>query len=311
MKYFWIALGAALIILVAVIFGLPKRPFEPTSESGRLKVAATMFPLYDIVREVGGDYVDAKLIVPPGASPHFFEFTPRQLQELQDTRLLFEIGHGVDAWISRIENVAPGAQRITVDKGIQLRKAAANKDDEGDEEHEENSDGIDPHYWLHLGNARIMASTVADSLAAADPAHAGVYQENVRDYQEKLAVKEQELLALLAPLRGEKILTLHDAWYYFSDNFGLEVVGTFEPAVGGEPTPRYLENLRKQIKAYGISVVFFEPQLITPSLSHFAQDEGLRLALIDEVGGVEGRMTYLELMDYNARAVLEAFRGAP
>ena len=43
--------------------------------TGGMKVAATIFPLYDMVREIGGERVEVELIVSPGASPHLFEFT--------------------------------------------------------------------------------------------------------------------------------------------------------------------------------------------------------------------------------------------
>ncbi|MBI4250373.1 zinc ABC transporter substrate-binding protein [Candidatus Uhrbacteria bacterium] len=309
MKFFWITLGAAALIIVFGLAGLQKRTDVPSSKDDRIQVAATIYPLYDFVREVAGDYVDVHLIVPSGASPHLYEFTPRQLQDLQGIRVLFDIGHGIDAWATRLESVAPEMQRVTVDKGIVLRKEAAN--DHEEDEHGENADGIDPHYWLHFGNARMMVATIAEGLVAADPVHASVYQENAVRYQKKLAEKEQELPSLLAPLRGTRIVSLHDAWYYFSDNFGLIVAGTFEPAAGGEPTPQYLANLRAEIKSYGIPVLFSEPQLATPSLSSFANDEGLRLGIIDPLGGSQGRMTYLELMEYNVRSIIGAFSDIP
>lgn len=309
MKYFWIAVGIALLILIAVTIGLQQRTVTPTSEDGRLQVAATIYPLYDIVREIAGEYAEVKLIVPPGATPHFFEFTPRQLQELQRTRILFEIGHGIDSWAMGVKNVASDMILYTVDKGITLRQTAIHDDEEiaSAEDEQEDTGGIDPHYWLHLGNARLIAGNVAEGLAVADPEHALLYRENALRYQEEISTKEQELLSFLAPVRGKQILTLHDAWYYFSDNFGLIVAGTFEPAAGGEPTPQYLTRLRAKIARVGAVALFSEPQLATPSMRNFADEAGFRLGVLDPIGGSEGRATYLELMEYNTRAILAAF----
>lgn len=310
MKYSWITVGAAffILLLIVIMMGPQKRATAPQSGEDRLQVAATIYPLYDIVREVAGEHADVKLIVPPGASPHLFEFTPRQLQDLQRTRVLFQIGHGLDSWVSHIESVVPSMVRITADKNITLRQSSA--PDHDDEKKIGDTDGEDPHYWLHFGNARIMVSTIAEGLAAADPTHAISYRKNAAGYQSRLIEKEQELVLLLAPARGKKILTLHDAWYYFSDNFGLTVAGAFEPAAGGEPTPQYLAHLREDIKQYGIPVLFSEPQLATVSLATFAHDEGLRLGILDPIGGLEQRMTYLELMEYNARSIRSAFSDA-
>ncbi|MBI2484521.1 zinc ABC transporter substrate-binding protein [Candidatus Uhrbacteria bacterium] len=309
MKYVWIAFGIAVFTFAAVIIGLQKGSPTAPNEDGRIQIAATIYPLYDMVREVAGEYADVNLIVPPGASPHFFEFSPRQLQDLQTADTLFEIGHGIDRWASRLEAIAPTVQRVILDKGIVLRNEASHEEETENNANDadEDTSGIDPHYWLHFGNARVMVSTIAERLAAIDPIHAPSYRENAARYQDRLSEKEQEMISLLASVRGKEILTLHDAWYYFSDNLGLVVAGTFEPAAGGEPTPRYLANLRAKIKEYGISVLFSEPQLATPSLSAFAQDERLRLGILDPIGGVEGRMTFMELMEYNARSILAAF----
>ena len=49
----------------------------------KLKLSATIFPLYDILKNVGGDLVDVHLIVPPGASPHIYEFSPKDLGKMK------------------------------------------------------------------------------------------------------------------------------------------------------------------------------------------------------------------------------------
>src|SRR5512145_3554851 len=66
----------------------------------RVKVAATIFPLYDIVRQVAGPVADVVLILPPGASPHTFEPTPAGVRALAGAGALFVVGHGLDAWVA-------------------------------------------------------------------------------------------------------------------------------------------------------------------------------------------------------------------
>jgi zinc transport system substrate-binding protein len=292
MKSSLLILGAAAVLLVVgiVYFMTGTVPFQ--DKTGKTAVAATIYPLYDIALNVAGKDAEVKLILPPGASPHLFEFSPKQLEGLQNVREIFAIGHGLDDWAAQVTNVAKGARVTVVDKGIEFRKF-------------ENG-AIDPHYWLHLGNARQIADNIAKGLAELDPANAEAYRARADAYKIKLSEKEFKLRGVLTSAQGKPILTFHDAWFYFAGNFGLKIAGTFEPAAGEEPTPRYLAGLRREIGEKRIRIIFVEPQLSTAVLESFAEDNDLSVAELDPLGGVEGRKTYLELMEFNANSIRQA-----
>ena len=287
-----LAVIAGLVIIGIVCLRTGKAPLPPGT--GKLVVAGTIYPLYDIARNVAGDEGAVTVIVPPGASPHLFEFSPKQLKELQEVRAVFAIGHGLDNWATRVTNVVKSARVVTVDQGVELRTF---------------EDGTtDPHYWLNFGNAQKITENIAKELIKIDPAHAEVYQRNSNSYKEKLSEKERELKEILAPVQGMPILTFHDAWFYFSEDFGLKIVGTFEPAAAEEPTPRYLAKLQRKIKSEHVRIIFIEPQLSTAVLQTFAKDNNVRIAELDPLGGVEGRTTYLDLMEFDANSIREALQ---
>jgi zinc transport system substrate-binding protein len=287
-----LAVVAGVIVLTISYFRPGKAPLQ--SAPIRLTVAGTIYPVYDITRNVIGNEGVAKVIVPPGASPHLFEFSPRQIQALQDVRVVFAIGHGLDNWVTQITSVVKGSRVVVVDQGIELRTF---------------EDGTtDPHYWLHFGNARKITDNIAKALTEIDPAHAQAYLENAQAYKQKLGEKEHELNEALGPAREIPVLTFHDAWFYFAANFGLKITGTFEPAAGEEPTPRYLAELQKKIQAEHVHIIFIEPQLSTGLLKTFAQDNKVSIAELDPLGGVEGRDTYLALMGFNANSVRQALQ---
>lgn len=291
--YFLILAIAAAVVIVGMVYFRPGKPaFE--AEAGKPTVAATIYPLYDIARNVAGDAAAVELIVPPGNSPHLFEFSPRQLQTLQNAKAVFAIGHGLDNWVTQVTNVVKGARVIVMDQGIDLRKF---------------EDGTtDPHYWLNFGNARKITENIAEALIQMDPVHAELYHENAKAYKEKLAGKERELKGVLGPAQGIPILTFHDAWFYYSENFGLKIAGTFESAAGEEPTPRYLAELQQKIKTEHIHIIFIEPQISSAVLKSFAKDNNVNMAELDPLGGVGGRTTYLELMEFNADSIRRALR---
>jgi zinc transport system substrate-binding protein len=266
--YIWILAAATVLPLASVAI---RRAQIVRTPSPRLAVAATIYPLYDIVRNVAGKEADVQLIVPPGVSPHLFEFSPRQLQALQDVRLIFTIGHGLDDWAAQAARATKDARVFPVDQGIRLRTSR---------------DGaVDPHYWLPLCNARQIAAACEVTLKRT----------------------EQQLKTLLRPLEGTPILTFHDAWAYFAANFDLNIAGTIEPSAGGEPTPRYPAELQKKIQSQNIRAVFLEPQFATSRIQSFARDNHVGIAELALLGGVEGRTAYIDLMTFNARVMDHAY----
>ena len=119
---FLLILGAVAGIIVIGIIYYKGGKTPSREETGKAVVAATIYPLYDMARNVAGDNAEVKLILPPGASPHLFEFFPRQLKELQNVKAVFAIGHGLDDWATQVINVSRNARVIIVDYGIDLRK---------------------------------------------------------------------------------------------------------------------------------------------------------------------------------------------
>jgi ABC-type Zn uptake system ZnuABC Zn-binding protein ZnuA len=258
-------------------------------------LAATIFPLFDIVRHVAGPAAAVTLMLPPGASPHTFEPTPSQVRALAGARVVFVIGHGLDDWAARLARSTGAARVVVVDRGVALRREA---------------DGtVDPHYWLAPANAKAIARTVAGELEGLVPARRSDIQSALTRYLGQLDAVEAEIRGILADLPTRRIATFHDAFGYFAEAFGLEVAAVFEPYPGREPGPRFVAEFQRRVRASGVRTLFAEPQLSLDPLRPLARDLGVTLSVLDPLGGVSGRDTYLELLRFNARQVAAAVRG--
>jgi ABC-type Zn uptake system ZnuABC Zn-binding protein ZnuA len=264
-------------------------------------LAATIFPAADIVRRIAGP--DARVIqmLPAGASPHTFDLTPGQVKELQGARLVFKIG-GIDDWVDAVAESLPGAAMVRLDKGIALMPFGEDGHGHSDHRHPE----YDPHYWLSAANAAVMARTIAAALSRCDPTHAALYQGNSRLLDRELTVLHGEIKKELSTLKDRRLIVFHDGWRYFAAAYGLEIVAVFQLSPGREPTPRELQGLYAQARRHGITAIFSEPQLPATSLEPLLQDLGLKLVVIDPLGGAAAGDSYAALLRRNARAVRQA-----
>lgn len=282
-----------------------KTETRPQPAAGRLKVAATILPLADIAKNVGGDRVEAFSLLPPGASPHTFEPTPEIVKRLQDARILFMVGHGLDGWAAQLAKDLPGLKTITVDDGIAFLKHQEIAAIGGHDDEDEAAGGDDPHYWLSAKNGQTISRNVARALAETDPEGAATYETNLNAYLEALDRTDRRIIALLQPKHGAKLVTHHHAWGYFAAAYGLSIVGSFEPSPGQNLTPKEMAELEKLIRENGIQTVFIEPQLSEQVAEPMAQDLKLRIRTLDPEGGFFNK-GYAEMLEANAQVLAES-----
>jgi ABC-type Zn uptake system ZnuABC Zn-binding protein ZnuA len=295
-------LGVLWLAVSSAVWGAPPPP--------ALKVAATIFPLYDLVRQVAGPAVEVVLLVPPGASEHTFNVKPGTVRAIAGCRAMFAIGHGLDDWAARLAREAGVQRTIVPDAGVTLRRGASEHPhgDRHAKSHTRSRDTVDPHYWLSIPNASRMVHNIADALGQIDPPARAAYQQRAAAYLEQLDSVDAEIRRLLTDLPRRDIATFHRAFDYFAEAYGLQVVAVFEPVPGKEPGPRYVEAFQRQVRAHKLRTVFIEPQLSEAALRGLTQDLGITLRKIDPLGGAQGVESYLAMMQFNASQIAAALR---
>ena len=302
-------------IIVILIFGLLLASLlywgyqgqkKETSTASR-KISTTIFPLYDIAKHIAGEQIEVVLLLPPGASPHSYEPSPEGIKKLQGSSALFYIGHGIDTWSTDMARSAGIEHQVIVDKNVTLLKMTdEHHHDEEVQGHEEPIDGMDPHYWLNFANAQGIALQIRDELSAQYPEYKTSFHQNYESYQSELQKADRELTDKVQQLPNKNIATFHNAYGYLADNFGLTIVTTFEEFPGEEPTAEYLQEFTTEIQAHKLTAIFAEPQFATRSLQPIAEDLGITISQLDPIGGVDGRDSFISLMNYNVNQVISA-----
>lgn len=290
-----------LVAVAAVAASIALAPRRQT-HSGP-SVAVTSFPLQDVVSSVAGPGIRVVTIMPPGANAHTFDPTPAAVRALTGASAIYAIGHGFDDWVDTLLADAY-VQKIVVDRSITLRESTEHAGEEPAAGEEDEHGAVDPHYWLVARNMIEVARTVAADLSTRFPDRRDEIAANLVATEARYAAADAEITRLLADAPRTDIVTLHDAWYYFAEAYGLTVVGSFEPSAAREPSPRYLAELEKAVRGAGVSVVYKEPGMPTAGLEAFAADNGLRIVALDTVEGASAE-PYDVIMIRNATTIKE------
>ncbi len=297
-----------LTLLIFILSACSSRPVIETElekeVEDKLVVAATIFPIYDLVKEVGGEKVEAYLILKPGASPHTFESVPSQVKALQSASLFFYNGLSLDDWAKDIGKDS-SAELIDLSNYVDLMDY---KEADDHHDHHDHSD-IDPHYWLSPNNGKKMIEAIANYLAQKDSSNSDYYQNRAQEYMTDL---DNRIIAWqdgLLDLETRDLVVFHGAWNYFADFFDLNIVANFEPFPGQTPSPKYIIELKNTIRNYNISTLFIEPQLSKDALLGLAADLDVEIGVLDPLGGVDSRLNYINLIDYNVNTIYQALNN--
>ena len=285
------------------------------SPSSGLVVATTVAPITSIVAAVAGDNVTIEGIVPEGTNSHTFEPEPQAAELLSKADLIFINGLKLeDPTLGLAEaNKKPDGEIVELGTVV-LPESEYIYDFSFPEE-----DGKpNPHLWTDPGYAVAYADLVRQKLSERDPANASEYQANFDTFKveaDKLADAVRADQATV-PAGQLKLVTYHDAYAYFADNFGWEVVGAIQPSSFDEPSPSEIGDLIEQIRTEGVPTIFGSEVFPSPVLEAIAAETGVRYEdslRDDDLPGAPGEKEHslLELLRYNYRTMIAGLGGQP
>ena len=286
--------------------------------SEKLPVITSIYPVADMVQQVGGDYVDVTFILPAGASPHTFEPKPSLVKKISSARIFFMVGAGLEFWAEKfIDMAGPGLTTVVLSDGVSLiHTAGYHHENKAKHYHakvrvsDQESSVANPHIWLDPVIAESMVNKIATALCEVDHLHITYYMKRRQRYLEKLDNLDQMIQKTVSTFTIRKYVSFHASWDYFARRYGLESAGIIEAAPGRNPTPIQIKNIVVMIKKYHIRAVFAEPQLNPRAAEVIAREAKVNVLLLDPLGGpnLKGRNTYIDLMKYNLNVMQEAMK---
>lgn len=289
-------------------------------DDGRLQVVCTLFPYYDFVRQIGGEDVNATLLVSAGREVHSFEPTPLDAVRLSRADVFICNGGESEAWVTELLSAAGediGQVLVMMDhadvlaeeiqEGMQIRE---NEEDEEEEEVE-----YDEHIWTSPVVAAELCRVIAGALAAADPNHADAFQHRLDSYLAQLTELDADFRQVVAEGR-RTMLIFGDRFplLYFCRTYGLDYRAAFhgcssdtEPGLG---TLKYLIDMVRSRQIPVVYTIELSSQKVARAI---ADTTGARVLTFHSCQTVsradfDAGATYLSLMRQNLAALKEGLQ---
>ncbi|MBB3423317.1 zinc transport system substrate-binding protein [Rhizobium sp. BK312] len=261
---------AASLLLSALLVG------TAATAADAPKVVVSIKPIHSLVAAVMQGVGTPDLIVDGAASPHTYALKPSNARSLQEAKLVFWVGPGMEAFLQKpLAALGSNATIVELDDApgitkLKFREGGAFEPHDDGDEHEASDDHahghnhdhgeFDTHLWLDPHNAKAMVSEITTSLVAADPANALTYQANQKALNDKLGALDTEIASTLAPVKDKPFIVFHDAYQYFEHRYGVRVSGSITVSPETIPGAQRVAEIHSKVADLGATCVFAEPQ---------------------------------------------------
>jgi zinc transport system substrate-binding protein len=295
----------------------------------RLRVMTTLFPYYDWAGIIGGDQVEAVLLLPPGVEAHSFDPTPKDIARLKNSDIFIYTGRYMEPWaddlvtgavVTGLGVVEAGAlvELIGEDDGHHHHHGHGEKKPDTHGAHGKHGDGhgtVDPHIWLEFTNAAKIVLGMARAFAEKDPKNGELYKTRAQAYGDSLRELDQRYAKTLETCRQRTIIYGgHFAFGYAAKRYKLKHISPYKGfSPNAEPSPRDVAELTRRMKKEGHSHIFFE-EGIEPKVARVISGEtGAKMLLLHGAHNLgkkelEQKVTYLSLMNDNLERLQEGLQ---
>jgi manganese/zinc/iron transport system substrate-binding protein len=278
----------------------------------KVKAAATIGMVGDLVQQVGGDRVEVRQLMGPGVDPHLYKPSSSDAAELSRADVIFYSGLMLEGRMGDLfaKLARTGRKVYPVTESVPEGELLEPAEFEGH---------YDPHLWFDVGLWAKTVPTILKGLSEVDPAGKETYEKNAAALLERLAELDQWCRDTAATLPPEKriLVTSHDAYNYFGRAYGFKVVALQGVSTVSEAALADMASLVDFIKEQDVKAIFVETSVNPAAIKRVAEDAGVKVGgeLFSDAMGAPGEKkggfdvgTYDGMIRYNLSTIVNALK---
>lgn len=327
-----LAVLLSVLVLAGVLAGCNT---ANNAAHGDVKVVATIFPIYDWVREVAQDDADVNLdlLLDNGVDLHSYQPTAKDIMDISDCDVFVYVGGESDGWVDDVLEKANNKDMIVLNlldilgaqaKKEEVKEGMQEDDHEHEEEHEEGEEEhdhegeaeYDEHVWLSLKNVSLFVDQIADALSQKDSQHAESYKANAAAYDAKItALSEQYQAAVDAGKTKTLLFGDRFPFRYLTDDYGLDYyaafVGCSAETEASFETITFLADKVDELGLKSIMQIETSDGAIAKTIVDNTKTKDQEILTLDSIQGVTAERikageTYLSIMERNLEVLKKA-----
>lgn len=232
---------------------------------------------------------------------HDFQIQSEDLKNIEKSSAFIINGAGMENFLKKVTDEIPKIKIIDSSKDIKLLENNCHHHHHS-HEHEYN-----PHIWMSIDNYIKQTENITEGLIESDPGNEEKYKQNCEEYILKLKNLKNDITLKLKDVRGKSIITFHEAFPYFANEFGLNIPDVINHDPESEPSAKQISRTINIMKENNINSLFIEPQYKSTAAETISKETGAKIYTLDPaVTGENSKDAYIEIMTKNAETLKEA-----
>ena len=285
----------------------------PAKESSRLKLLSSFYPIaimaLNITDGVEGVAVESMAQQQTGCL-HDFQMTTADLKKAETADAFLINGAGMEGFLDKISDQLPELPVIDSSTGIPLIASGEDHHHDGGEGHDHDQEDYNPHLWVSITNCMEQVRNLSEGIIALDPEHEAEYRENTETYLEKLSALRDKMHSALDHVKNKDIITFHEAFPYFAEEFGLHIAAVINREPDSQPSAKELADTIRLVRETGVKALFVEPLYPETSADIIAAETGAQVYVLDPaVSGEWDKNAYLTAMESNLQVLEQALNS--
>lgn len=285
----------------------------PAKESSRLKLLASFYPIaimaLNITDGVEGVAVESMAQQQTGCL-HDFQMTTADMKKAETADAFLINGAGMEGFLDKISDQLPELPVIDSSTGIPLIASGEDHHHDGGEGHDHDQEAYNPHLWVSITNCMEQVRNLSEGIIALDPEHEAEYRENTETYLEKLSALRDKMHSALDHVKNKDIITFHEAFPYFAEEFGLHIAAVINREPDSQPSAKELADTIRLVRETGVKALFVEPLYPETSADIIAAETGAQVYVLDPaVSGEWDKNAYLTAMESNLQVLAQALNS--
>ncbi len=271
----------------------------------KLTVLSTFTVISDMVREVGGDHVEAVSLTKPGVEIHGYEPTPGDLIRASRADIIFDNGLNLEAWAQKLYTSVPDVPHVTISEGVTVMPIKEGL----------YRDKPNPHAWMSPAQALIYVENIKKALIHEAPEHEAYFTEQARIYTEKIKALDTTMRESIetVPQNQRYLTTCEGAFSYLAKDYGMKELYLWAINDESQGSPQQIAKVVNEVKANNIPVVFCESTIEPRIQEEVVRESGARMGgvlYVDSLSDAQGPApTYLKLLEHTVNTIISGLTG--
>lgn len=307
----------SILLLICVMGGCAN--VEKGNDNRKINIVASIFPVYDWVREIAGNSAEVTMLIDNGVDPHSFQPSAEDIVKISNCDMFIYTGGESDEWmedalkeavnknmtvVNLLDVLSDDVKQEEIVEGMQGEKSGETENDE--------------HVWLSLKNAELFCGYISGKLGEINEEHKDEYALNTKKYIKRLSAVDRDYKTAVENARI-KTLVFADRFpfRYMFDDYGLSYYAAFPgceaDAEASFETITFLAKKIDELKLNSIFQIDGSDGSLARTVKNCTRSKNQEILTLNSMQSVtleqsEDKTTYLSVMKNNLKILKRALK---